>query len=168
MVDVNNLDMYTNQVTDSIDVQTQELLKGFTTLMGNPTKINDIDATTSLIDKLGTPISTDTSIPSEGLNLNPLNGINSTTIEQTSGALPSDKINNADISLALDDLKTFLTKELIIGMLSRFDTLITNTGNTATNTGDAGTLGKLVSTLTTPASQPYKRGTVENAATLTG
>ncbi len=167
MVDVNNLDMYTNQVTDSIDIQTQELLKGFTTLMGNPTKINDIDATTSLIDKLGTPISTDTSIPLEGSKLtNPNNG--NTNIEQPTGPLPSEKINNTDISVALEDLKTFLTNELIVGMLSKFDALITNTGNTAKNTGDDGTLGDLVATLTKPASQPYVRGTVENAATLTG
>jgi hypothetical protein len=167
MVDVNKLDIYTNQVTDSIDAQTQELLKGFTTLMGNPTNIKDIDSATAVIDKIDKTLSTDTSIPLEGSKLtNPNNG--NTNIEQPTGPLPSEKINNTDISVALEDLKTFLTNEFIVGMLSRFDTLITHTGNTAKNTGDDGTLGNLVATLTKPASQPFVRGTVENAATITG
>ena len=167
MVDVNNLDIYTNQVTDSIDSQTQELLKGFTTLMGNPTNINDIDAATTLMDKLGKPISTDTSIPLEGLNINPLNG-NNTMIEQSTGPLPSNQINNTDINTALEDLKSFLAKEMISAMLSKFDAVIANTGNTAKNTGDDGLLGGLVASLGKPASQPFNRGTVENAASLTG
>jgi hypothetical protein len=189
IVDVNNLDIYTNQVTDAIDTQTQELLKGFTTIMGNPddikkaidnsamanteainnsTKehINGRDNATIAINNPEKPLSTDTSIPLEGSKLtNPNNG--NTNIEQPTGPLPSEKINNTDISVALEDLKTFLTNELIVGMLSKFDALITNTGNTAKNTGDDGTLGDLVATLTKPASQPYVRGTVENAATLT-
>ena len=167
MVDVNKLDIYTNQVTDSIDAQTQELLKGFTTLMGNPSNIKDIDSATAVIDKIDKTLSTDTAIPLEGSKLtNPNNG--NTNIEQPTGPLPSEKINNTDISVALEDLKTFLTNEFIVGMLSRFDTLITHTGNTAKNTGDDGTLGNLVTTLTKPASQPFVRGTVENAATITG
>ena len=247
IVDVNNLDIYTNQVTDAIDTQTQELLKGFTTIMGNPTDVKKaIDNNTAVstdnvktVDKnkddnkkesksthfeaelvggipvhadkpltdfqveltelrmkMGnqnsqvvqaayelaksfkeqpvivndtkkeTPVSTDTSIPFQGYKpYNPPNG--NTNIEQPTGVLPSNQINNADISLALDDLKTFLSKELIVGMLSRFDALITNTGDTAKNTGDGGTLGNLVAALTKPASTPFVRGRVEDAATIT-
>jgi hypothetical protein len=211
IVDVNNLDIYTNQTTDAIDTQTQELLKGFTTIMGNPVDINKAinnitDENTPLTDlqvkaaemsmamgnelspivksayelaksvkeqpvivndtKKETPVSTDTSIPFQGYKpYNPPNG--NTNIEQPTGVLPSNQINNADISLALDDLKTFLSKELIVGMLSRFDELITNTGDTAKNTGDGGTLGNLVAALTKPASTPFVRGRVEDAATIT-
>jgi hypothetical protein len=234
---VNNLDVYTNLVTNSIDNQTLDLLKGFTSIMGNPddvknaidksiienkktvtesseniatawlanqpvyenTPLTDLqvktadmsmamgnqlspivkaaydlakltkEQTTIINDnKTEKPLSNDTTIPFSGYKpYNPTNGNNNTNIEQPQGPLMSTKINNADINLALDDLKTFLTTELISGFMENIIKIATNTGNTATNTSDSGTLGNLVSALTKPASQPYVRGTVENAATLT-
>ena len=235
MVDVNNLDVYTNQVTTSIDNQTKELLKGFTTIIGNPVDIDkainsintentkNINASykqmastfvanqpvyenTPLTDlqvkatemsmamgnelspivksayelaksvkeqpviinetKKETPVSTDTSIPFQGYKpYNPPNG--NTNIEQPKGILPSETINNTDISLALEDLKTFLTKELIVGLMEVMTNISINTGDTAKNTGDTGTFSGLVDMFKRPASQPFVRGPVENAATIT-
>jgi hypothetical protein len=235
IVDVNNLDIYTNQVTDAIVAQTQELLAGYTTIMGKPVDIDkainsintentkNINASykqmastfvanqpvyenTPLTDlqvkatemsmamgnelspivksayelaksvkeqpviinetKKETPVSTDTSIPFQGYKpYNPTNG--NTNIEQPTGILPSETINNTDISLALEDLKTFLTKELIVGLMEVMTNISINTGDTAKNTGDTGTFSGLVDMLKRPASQPFVRGPVENAATIT-
>lgn len=235
MVDINNLDIYTNQVIDAMATQTQELLAGYTTIMGNPVDIDkainsintentkNINASykqmastfvanqpvyenTPLTDlqvkatemsmamgnelspivksayelaksvkeqpviinetKKETPLSTDTSIPFQGYKpYNPPNG--NTNIEQPTRVLPSDTINNTDISLALDDLKTFLTKELISGLMENIIKISNNTGDTAKNTGDNGTFSGLVDMLKRPASQPFVRGPVENAATIT-
>lgn len=168
IVDVNNLDIYTNQVTDAIDTQTQELLKGFTTIMGNHNDVKkSIEVQTEIItDTNAKTILDDTAIPFQGYKpYNPPNG--NTNIEQPKGVLPSNQINNADLSLALDDLKTFLTKELITGLMENIIKISNNTGDTAKNTGEDGTFGGLVDMLKRPASQPFVRGPVENAATIT-
>jgi hypothetical protein len=112
--------------------------------------------------------STTVSPPSSGLNINPPNGNNGTTIVQSPNQLPSDKINNADISLALEDLKTFLRNEMIKGLMDHMNNIANNTGNTAKNTSNDGVLGGLVEALTKPTYQPYQRGPVEKSSTVTG
>lgn len=112
--------------------------------------------------------STTVAPPSSGLNINPPNGNNNTTIVQPTGALPSNKINNTDISLALDDLKSFLQKEMITGLMEHMKNIANNTGNTANNTSNDGVLGGLVQALTKPVYQPYQRGPVEKSSAVTG
>lgn len=168
MVEVNNLDMYTNQVTEAIDAQTQELLSGFTNIMGKPVEISNPVTTNTENVQQKTNLVPETSLPFPGYKpYNPTDGTqNIPNIEQNALVSPAAKINNTDISLALEDLKTFLTKELIIGLMENIIKISNNTGTTANNTGYDGTLGKLVDSLK-PASQPYVRGRVEDAMTVT-
>lgn len=176
IVDVNNLDIYTNQVTDAIDNQTDTLLKGFSSIMGKPISTTIINNTAGPEKKVTPegygykpyPSSTTIPQPSSGLNVNPPNGTNNTTIEQPAGPLPSNKISNADMNTALEDLKSFLMKELINGLMDNMKNISTNTGNTAKNTSEDGVLGGLVDALTKPAYQPYQRGPVEKSSTVTG